>query len=150
MAIHDWTRVDDGIFHAMHVNWTVELAKALNHGVLPAGYYALPEQIARDIHPGVLTLHAPPSEERSGSVATLERPRTHVVLSLPALDYSKLSRVISIRHISGDEVVAIVELVSRGNKANTEALGMLVNNNKTCYALRSEIHVLIVNSCFDR
>ena len=58
MPIHDWTRVDDGIFHAFHVSWTVELAKALNQGILPAGYYALPEQIAGDTHPDVLALHA--------------------------------------------------------------------------------------------
>jgi hypothetical protein len=54
-----------------------------------------------------------------------------------------LSRIISIRHVSGDDVVALVELVSRSNKANAESLGMLVN--KTCNALRSGIHVLLVD-----
>lgn len=146
MTIHDWTRVDDGIFHALHVNWTVELAKALNHGILPAGYYALPEQIARDIHPDVLTLHASPAGKKgqtAGEVATLERPQTRHVLSLSSPDYSHLSRIISIRHVSGDDVVAIVELVSRSNKSTAESLGMLVN--KTCNALRSGIHVLLVD-----
>ena len=146
MTIHDWTRVDDGIFHAMHVNWTVELAKALNHGILPEGYYALPEQIARDIHPDVLTLHSSPSEKKdhtSEDVATLERPETRYVLSLSSPDYSQLSRIISIRHVSGDDVVALVELVSKSNKANAESLGMLVN--KPCNALRSGIHVLLID-----
>lgn len=146
MTIHDWTRVDDGILHAMQVNWTVELAKALNHGILPDGYYALPEQIARDIHPDVLTLHASPSERKghaSGDVATLERPQTRYVLSLSSPDYSQLSRIISIRHVSGDDVVTLVEPVSRNNKANAESLGVLVN--KACNALRSGIHVLLVD-----
>lgn len=57
MPIHDWTRVDDGIFHAFHVNWTVELAKALNRGVLPEGYDALPDPVAGAVRPDVLTLH---------------------------------------------------------------------------------------------
>lgn len=146
MGIHDWTRVDDGIFHAMHVNWTVELAKSLNHGILPAGFYALPEQVAREITPDVLTLHRAQAKEPDapgGNVATLERPQTQFILSLESPDYSQLSRIISIRHVSGDDVVAIIELVSKSNKANAEALGMLLN--KTCNALRSGIHALLVD-----
>lgn len=43
MAIHDWPRVDAGIFHAFHQNWITEISRTLNNGVLPADYYALPE-----------------------------------------------------------------------------------------------------------
>ena len=150
MGIHDWTIVDEGIFHAMHVNWTVELARALNSGTLPAGYYALPEQIARDIHPDVLTLHAPAESARSmaetsdvGGVALLERPCTSQEMTISEPSYVNLARLISIRHVSGDDVVALVELVSRSNKSTIEALGMLVN--KTCNALRLGIHVLLVD-----
>ena len=42
MPIHDWTRVDAGIFHAFHHDWITEIARALNRGLLPADYYALP------------------------------------------------------------------------------------------------------------
>jgi hypothetical protein len=42
MPIHDWTRVDAGIFHAFHHGWIEELARALNRGVLPNEHYALP------------------------------------------------------------------------------------------------------------
>ena len=150
MGIHDWTIVDDGIFHAMHVNWTVELARALNGGTLPEGYYALPEQIAWDIHPDVLTLHSPirtppsttePSDE--GGVALLQRPRTSQEMTIREPSYVNLARRISIRHVSGDDVVAFIELVSRSNKSTIEALGMLVS--KTCNALRLGIHVLLVD-----
>lgn len=48
MPIHDWTRVDAGIFHALHHHWITELARALNRGILPSDYYALPEQL--DVH----------------------------------------------------------------------------------------------------
>jgi hypothetical protein len=46
MPIHDWTRVEAGIFHAFHHFWITEIARALNRGLLPADYYALPEQFA--------------------------------------------------------------------------------------------------------
>jgi hypothetical protein len=35
MPIHDWTRVDAGLFHDFHQSWTVALCNALNSGVLP-------------------------------------------------------------------------------------------------------------------
>ena len=41
MPIHDWTRVDAGLFHAFHQDWIVILARALNAGVLPPDYFAL-------------------------------------------------------------------------------------------------------------
>ncbi len=58
MPAHDWTRVESGIFHGFHVAWIPELSKAMNNGVLPAGYYALPEQHAGRSIADVLTLHA--------------------------------------------------------------------------------------------
>ena len=33
MPIHDWTRVDAGIFHAFHHDWTTDLARALTRDV---------------------------------------------------------------------------------------------------------------------
>lgn len=51
MAIHDWTSVEAGIFHAFHHDWITEISRALNHGLLPSDYYALPEQIAYALPP---------------------------------------------------------------------------------------------------
>lgn len=56
MPVHDWTRVEAGIFHAFHHDWITEIARALNRGLLPSDYYALPEQIAGEFGPDVLTL----------------------------------------------------------------------------------------------
>ena len=56
MPVHDWTRVEDGIFHAFHLAWLSELQKAMNAGLLPSGYYALAEQVAGSVGPDVLTL----------------------------------------------------------------------------------------------
>ena len=41
MPVHDWTRVDSGIYHAFHTAWAGEIQKALNGGLLPPGYYVL-------------------------------------------------------------------------------------------------------------
>src|SRR5262249_58775256 len=65
MPIHDWFRVEAGIFHAFHRGWITELARALNRGLLPSDYYALPEQYAAGFGPDVLTLQ----EDRKGDVA---------------------------------------------------------------------------------
>jgi hypothetical protein len=57
MPVHDWTRVDAGIFHDFHIAWTVALRDALNDGLLPQGYYVLAEQHAGRPITDVLTLH---------------------------------------------------------------------------------------------
>src|SRR5438309_823998 len=40
MPIHDWTRVEAGIFHDFHHGWIADIKRALNAGVLPPNYYA--------------------------------------------------------------------------------------------------------------
>jgi hypothetical protein len=57
MPIHDWTRVDAGLFHAFHQGWISMLARTLNRGVLPRGYVALSELPARRPAPDVLALN---------------------------------------------------------------------------------------------
>ena len=56
MPIHDWSRVEPGIFHDFHQAWTVEIRNALNGGGLPAGYFALAEQVLGGPIPDVVTL----------------------------------------------------------------------------------------------
>jgi hypothetical protein len=61
MPVHDWTRVEAGIFHAFCVAWVSQIQRALNGGLLPQGYYALAEQhIGRSVA-DVLTLHVSPA-----------------------------------------------------------------------------------------
>jgi hypothetical protein len=48
MPIHDWARVDPGIFHHFHTAWITHISDALNDGLLPGGYYALVEQVKSD------------------------------------------------------------------------------------------------------
>src|SRR5260370_42510597 len=60
MPVHDWTRVEAGIFHAFHVAWIPEIQKSLNGGLLPERYYALAEQHAGRAVAAILKLHARP------------------------------------------------------------------------------------------
>ncbi len=41
MPIHDWTRVDAGIFHDFHQEWTTQIKHVLNSGIMPPDFYAL-------------------------------------------------------------------------------------------------------------
>ena len=43
MPIHDWTRTSSGGFHNFHQDWTIEIYRELNRGILPASYIAFIE-----------------------------------------------------------------------------------------------------------
>lgn len=150
MPIHDWTRVPDGIYHAFHHDWITELARALNSSLLPSDYYALPEQQAAGFGPDVLTLQVP-SDDPSGAevspagTATLvaTRPQTRFTAETEAEFYRRKKSSIVVRHVSGDRMVAMLEIVSPGNKANRHAFRALVE--KACELLEHRIHLTIVD-----
>ncbi len=87
MPMHHWSQVDAGTFHAFHTAWITHLSEALNGGVLPSGYYALPEQHAGRFIADVLTLQTPmtavpPAPTGEGGVAVAEsQPRVRRKLS---------------------------------------------------------------------
>ena len=148
MPIHDWTRVPAGIFHHLHVTWLGDLAGELNSGILPEGYYALGEQVISGAVPDVLTLErrapdrSPPPIDRAPEDASEEPAAT---LTTVAIDpsYPPRPRVIAIRHVTGDRVVAIIEIVSPGNKRDAAELGALVE--KTVVSLSRGIHVALID-----
>jgi hypothetical protein len=150
MPIHDWTRVSAGTFHDFHCGWIAELRKALNKGLLPAGYYAMAEQVAGNIEPDVLTLEStlPPDADASdvpeGAVAVATAPpQVRTVQRAEEEVYVRKRKTLAIRHKSKDRLVALVEIVFAGNKAGREALEAFVE--KTVSALRQGIHVLVID-----
>jgi hypothetical protein len=154
MPVHDWTRVDDGIFHDFHVAWIGELRKTLNRGILPSGYYALAEQIAGSVGPDVVTLQGngfaaeEPAAADSGSgggTHTLVRtsPQTRFTIPLTIPDYVSRRRTLVIHHVSGDQVVALLEIVSPGNKASKHAFRTFVE--KAVGVLARGYHLLLVD-----
>src|SRR5438132_12977443 len=122
MPIHDWRRVPVGIFHHFHHEWLTSLSRGLNAGVLPAGYYALAEQIAGGLGPDVLTLgNVPqPSEFSTGNgtaanggggvaVATAP-PKVRFTATSEMDSYARKRKSVVIRHASGHRVVAVIEI----------------------------------------
>src|SRR6266404_2172452 len=145
MPMHDWTRVEAGIFHAFHHRWISALGDALNGGKLPAEYYALPEQVAAGFGPDVLTLQGPMSDSAGApsSTALQTRPQSRFTAQTDSEFYRRKKSSIVIRHISGDRIVAMIEIVSPGNKSNRHAFRAFVD--KACELLEHRIHLLIVD-----
>lgn len=153
MPIHDWTQVEAGIFHAFHHEWISEISRALNRGLLPDSYYALPEQIAAGFGPDVLTLRGGTSDadtlgdDAAGGTATATRlqtrPQTRFTAETEHEFYRRKKSSIVVRHVSGDRIVAMIEIVSPGNKSNRHAFQRFVD--KACELLEHRIHLLIVD-----
>lgn len=153
MPVHDWTRVEEGIFHDFHSAWCIELRKALNGGLLPEGYYALAEQHAGRAIPDLLTLHASPGDQESQLVAEFS-PRgggTAVVMGAPQVRRRQTieplgiarRRSLAIRHVSGHRLVALLEILSPANKDRYSCAQAFAA--KAVDALDAGIHVLIID-----
>lgn len=150
MAIHDWTRVDAGIFHSFHLTWIGELNKALNAGLLPPDYYALAEQMAGTIGPDVLTLRTPatgdegPAGDLAGAVAVAEAPpKVRFTLSSEQAQYTQRRRTLVIRHVTRHRIIALVEVLSPGNKASRQPFRDFLAKAET--ALSQGIHLLLLD-----
>ena len=165
VPIHDWTRVDAGIWHDFHVAWIGEIRKQLNAGLLPDPFYALAEPQGgfsvegEDDEPGADLSDDDPDEPRrfeadlltlrdeggaaasGGGVALLDRPPR--VRLTGALRDGPLTRRIAVRHGSDDRVVALIELVSPGNRDGWGKIGSFCE--KVVAAIRGGVHVLMID-----
>jgi hypothetical protein len=147
MPIHDWTRVDAGLFHSFHQRWITHLSDALNSGGLPADYFALPEQRVHGPIPDVLTLKLAPGSEGSangaGTIAVATSPpRASRIQRDDADAYARKADRITVRHRHGD-VVAVIEIVSPGNKASKAEFRSFVQ--KSAELLREGVHLLLID-----
>jgi hypothetical protein len=115
MPIHDWTRVDAGLFHDFHQSWIAALSNALNAGILPPDFFSLVEQ---------------------------RIPRARLVRQKEAEIYAARANHLSIRHRHGD-VVAVIEIVSPGNKASRSEFRSFVE--KSIELIRHGIHLLVID-----
>jgi hypothetical protein len=109
MPVHDWTRVDPGLFHDFHQSWTVALRSALNTGALPPDYFALIEPRPRGPMQDGLTLKANRLTVRSRQM----------------------------------DLVAVIEIVSPGNKGSRSEFRTLVA--KCAELIRRGVHLLVID-----
>jgi hypothetical protein len=152
MPIHDWTRVNAGIFHDFHLSWIDQLKRALNSGLLPVDYYALAEQVAGGLEPDVITLKELPSpragpgpaKEPCGGIAVMTAPpKVRFTAQAELEHYARKRKTLTIRHSSDDRVIAMLELVSPGNKSSRAGLRAFVS--KAAEFLEGGIHLLVVD-----
>jgi len=137
MPIHDWTRVEAGLFHDFHQVWSIELKHALNRSVLPKDYYTLIEHTRPPIQdPVVIDPDAAP--------IICDPPRARFVMSAGSDEtaYARGANRLSIRRTSG-EMVAAIDVVSPGNKNSRVAVRSFVE--QAVDRLRAGIHLLIVD-----
>lgn len=156
MPIHDWSKVDAGIFHDFHHAWIEQIKRMLNSGVLPPDHYAMAEQHTSHFGPDVLTLQSrvPAAQDAgngdpigresdSSGRAILATPKAHLAGATDLEFYRRKQNVVAVRHVSGDRLVAIVEIVSPGNKSSRAVFNKFVD--KAVEFLNQDIHLLILD-----
>jgi Protein of unknown function (DUF4058) len=127
MPVHDWSRVSAGIFHAFHLSWVVEIKKALNTGLLPSDFYAQIEQTSGEFGP---------------EVTAIETASTRFTSSMEEDECAKKQNRIAIRNSAEDRLVALIEIISPGNKNSRPALRSFVNKVVSALVQR---HLLLVD-----
>lgn len=147
MAVHDWTRVDAGLFHNFHQRWISALCDVLNTGGLPPDYFALAEQSIHGPIPDVLTLQLSTLPEESnglspGVAVATAPPRARVVRRSEVEIYARKADRVTVRHRHG-RVIAVIEIVSPGNKGSRNEMRTFVE--KTADLIRQDVHLLVID-----
>jgi Protein of unknown function (DUF4058) len=147
MPMHDWDRVEAGIYHHFHHEWISEISRFLNRGLLPPDHYAMAEQIAAGFGPDVLTLQdvniAPPTSDGGTATQTRTRPKTAHYAEVIGGAHRRRKSLVAVRHISGDRIVAMIEIVSPGNKNSNNAMHAFVE--KACDLINKQIHLMLLD-----
>ena len=125
----------------------MELTNALNGGALPDGFFALAEQVISVPIPDVVTLQrredlGGPRKSEGGIALAAAPPQARYVLSAEPDRYASKANRIVIKHQLG-QVVAVIEVVSPGNKSSQHALRSFVE--KAAELLRGGINLLVVD-----
>lgn len=165
MPVHDWSRVDSGIFHDFHQTWIIAIRNKLNE-LLPSDYYALAEQVAQGHIPDVVTLERRSGDDsestvyestayESSAIQSHEKPSMLAVLETPPKvefvhdseqsEYASKASRVAIRHRSGDQVIGYIEIVSPGNKQSESAIRAFTCKldetlQRGCHALIVDVH----------
>ncbi len=155
MPVHDWTKVDAGIFHAFHLYWISAIGGALNTR-LPSSYYCLPEQVAGVGNPDVLTLQFTtpnnplPTANGNGTHKPTASGGVAVATPPPKARFTARSEAVArnpksvvVRHVTGHRVVAIIEVVSPNNKSSEAAVKAMAE--KAGNFLRAGVHLLFLD-----
>ncbi len=148
MSMHNWSQVSAGTWHNFHVLWTARITNCLNDSLLPTGYFAMAEQVVGGPEPDVVSLklnEPDPFDQQGGGLAVTQappRPETTFVIPAESDRYAARANRISVRH-ELDTVVAVIELISPGNKNSKHAMRQLID--KTVELIFQGINVMVVD-----
>lgn len=146
MPMHDWTKVVRNFYRDFHVSWICAIRNRLNKGLLPPGFFATAEQVVVPYAGDVLTLDVPRPKGKGkaagGGTALATKPKTRAWETVLEEKIRPRRRVV-IRHNSGDDIIAVVELMSPANKRSKAGFRAFVNKSLDC--LYSEIHLLLID-----
>jgi len=147
MPLHDWSKVISNEYHDFHGLWIYAIRNLLNKVLLPPGYYATAEQVVPPHSADVVTLGAPVSPRKGkrgsgGGTALAAKPKSKAWELLTEEKIRPRRRVV-IRHNSGEDIIAAIELVSPANKRARASFRAFVN--KSLNYLYSGIHLLLID-----
>jgi hypothetical protein len=147
MPMHDWTRVTAGTYHNFHFRWIAAIMDRLNAGLLPPGFFAMAEQSIGRPETDVVTLQTRPLSEdeaarNGGAAVATSQPKTRFVSALESERYARKANRIAVHHELG-EVVAVIEIVSPGNKDRRHSLQSFVA--KAIDLIEQQVNLLIID-----
>ena len=146
MPMHDWSNVTKGQFHDFHAAWLAEIRRVLMSGLLPEGYYASVEQHVMGFIPDVLSFRESPDDfnATSASATTLLQAPVAPTVQTGVPPYYRQNELVTVRQSDGDQLVAVVEVVSPNNKNSRVGIeGFL---RKTASLLGRGIHLVILDT----
>jgi hypothetical protein len=147
MPVHVWTVPPVGLYHHFQQSWAVRLAEGLNDGVLPEGFFALVDQRAIGLIPDVLALGKRPLPRQSGTpggvAVSISPPKARFISQQTDREvYASRANRVAVRNAFG-ELVAIIELVSPGNKDSKNAMKAFIE--KTTDFLSNGVNLLVID-----
>jgi hypothetical protein len=159
MPVHDWTRVTAGEFHDFHGTWIFALRRRLNKTLLPEGFYAMSDQHAAENAPDVLTLQRDQRQggvdneapeplgwrhNSAGGVAVADvPPQLGRAIDLASSQQGYAQRRLTVRHVNGDQIIAVIEIVSPGNQDRPASRRRF--REKVASLIDAGVHVTVIN-----
>ena len=147
MPIHDWSHVKADIFHDFHHAWISSISNSLNSSLIPSDFYAIIEPMTNHSDLEAVTFEHRGNHEEIAAGNTvavaLRPPRARYIMQSDAERYIRRQSRVAIRSSEDDRIVALIEIVSPGNKSSKRALDIFVE--KAADSLAEGYHLLTLD-----
>lgn len=140
MTLHHWPNPRTP-WRSFHNHWIVRLVEYLNQSVLPKDYQARPTELIIGIEPDVLLLQDADTGKADPSMSQPTLAEATLTATLPTPADLPFVGVYSSYDTS--RLVAVIELVSPGNKDRPEARHSFTE--KVLFLLHEGVHVMVID-----